>query len=418
MSEASCLIDGFGPVPVRRPASAAELGDMVRQAAHDGQAVYPLGGRTMLDFGQPPKKPGSAVDLAELDQVVDYPARDMTITVQAGIRVARLQAILAPENQRLPIDVPWAEQATLGGILACNVSGPRRLGYGTLRDYVLGISAVNDEGQEIKAGGRVVKNVAGYDLCKLLVGSLGTLGIITQATLKLRPLTEEQVLIGLFCEAGQVAELLDLIHGSRTRPVCLDLFNRPAVRLVHEKSGVSLRDSSWMLVAGYEGNPDAIKWQVQQLILELGGRVALEAWLGPMARPLWQALVDLPVPAFFAADEGLAFKANLRPGGTAEFCLKANDAGDVSLQAHAGNGIVRGHVGGLALERAQVVLKELRARAREFDGTVVVCRCPSPWKETISIWGDPRADTWLMRRVKETLDPRGLFNPGRFVDGI
>src|SRR5207253_9213768 len=130
-------------------------------------------------------------DLRGLAEVIDYPARDMTITVQAGITLARLQALLATEKQRLPVDVPHPDRATLGGALATNASGPRRLGFGTLRDYVIGMTVVNDEGQEVKAGGRVVKNVAGYDLCKLHVGALGTLGVISQATLKLRPRPEE-----------------------------------------------------------------------------------------------------------------------------------------------------------------------------------------------------------------------------------
>ena len=130
-------------MPVARPGSVAELGELVRRAASDGQAVYPSGGQTMMQLGNAPTKPGVAIDLRGLDQVIDFPARDMTITVQAGITIARLQALLAPENLRLPIDVPEPERATLGGILASNVSGPRRLGYGTLRDYLIG----NDEGQ-------------------------------------------------------------------------------------------------------------------------------------------------------------------------------------------------------------------------------------------------------------------------------
>src|SRR5205807_9828714 len=152
------------------------------------------------------------LDLRALNQVIDYPARDMTITVQAGITVAKLQEILAAENQQLPVDVPLPEQATLGGAIAVNASGPRRYGYGTLRDYVIGISFVNDEGQEVKAGGRVVKNVAGYDLCKLHIGALGTLGIITQVTLKLKPVPEDQGAVAVGCEAAALEKLLDQIH--------------------------------------------------------------------------------------------------------------------------------------------------------------------------------------------------------------
>src|SRR5262249_25511784 len=137
----------------------------------------------MLHIGFPPTRSGIGVDLRRLDQVIDFPARDMTVTVQSGITIAKLQALLKGERQQLPVDIPMAEQATLGGALATNASGPRRYGYGTLRDYVIGISAVNDEGQEIKAGGRVVKNVAGYDLCKLYIGSSWTFAVITHVTL-------------------------------------------------------------------------------------------------------------------------------------------------------------------------------------------------------------------------------------------
>src|SRR5262249_13131056 len=146
--------------------------------------------------------------LRGLHQVIDYPARDMTITVQAGITIAKLQEVLHAENQRLPVDVPLADRATLGGVLATNTSGPRRYGFGTLRDYVIGISAVNDLGEEIKVGGRVVKNVAGYDLCKLFIGSLGTLGIISQVTLKLRPLPEEQAFVTLGCRTTNLEHVL------------------------------------------------------------------------------------------------------------------------------------------------------------------------------------------------------------------
>ena len=142
-----------------------QLGDVVRQAAAEETALYPLGGQTMLNLGVPPVTKGRVVDMRGLDKVIDFPARDMTITVEAGITMVQLQDILAKENLRLPIDVPRAELATLGGTVAANTSGSRRYGLGTLRDYVIGISAVNDQGHEFKAGGRVVANVAGYDLC-------------------------------------------------------------------------------------------------------------------------------------------------------------------------------------------------------------------------------------------------------------
>jgi glycolate oxidase FAD binding subunit len=342
----------------------------------------------------------------------------MTITVQAGITVAELQRLLAAENQRLPVDVPRPERATLGGALAVNASGPRRYGFGTLRDYVIGISVVNDEGRETRAGGRVVKNVAGYDLCKLHVGALGTLGVITQVTLKLRPLPEAKALVALGCEPAGLGGLLDLLHRTRTRPACLDLLNGPAARTVADEARVNLPEAPWVVVVGFEDNDDAVSWQVKQLIKELGLGVAkgLESRAGALTGPLWRALADLPV----RPDAALTFKANLLPSAVADFCRAAAALPeDVLLHAQAGSGVVRGHVlGDLTAGRAAAMLKDLAEVAASAQGNLVVPHCPTEWKRTLPVWGRPRNDLGLMRRVKEQLDPRRLFNPGRFVDGI
>jgi glycolate oxidase FAD binding subunit len=416
--EPSALIDDFGPLPLPLPRSVPELSDLVRQARGDGQAVYPLGGQTMLGYGLPPSRPGLAVDLRQLADVIDYPARDMTITVRAGITMARLQELLRAENQRLPIDVPLADRATLGGALATNSSGPRRHGFGTLRDYVIGISAVNDEGHEIKAGGRVVKNVAGYDLCKLFVGSLGTLGIITQVTLKLKPLPEEQALVSIGCDAAGMGPLLDQLHGSRTRPVCVELLNAAAARRLNRQGGPLPPETPWVVLVGYEDNSAAVAWQMKQLVREFpsGGGRGLDVHLGYTAEPLLRALVEFPAQA----EAKLTFKANLLPSATAAFCQQAAALPDeLLLQAHAGNGIVIGHAADtLTLDRAHEMLKVLQGWAVAAQGNIVVLRCPPAWKQTLPVWGAPRGDAWLMRAVKEQLDPRRLFNPGRFVDGI
>jgi glycolate oxidase FAD binding subunit len=412
-----CLIDDFGPLPVLRPSSAAEVGDLVRRAAAEGQAVYPLGGRTALQLGLPPDRPGFAVDLRGLDQVIDYPARDMTITAQAGITIARLQEVLAGENQRLPVDVPRAEQATLGGALAVNASGPRRLGFGTLRDYLIGVSAVNDEGQQIKGGGRVVKNVAGYDLCKLFVGSLGTLGVITQATLKLRPRPEEQALLTLGCRPEALDGLLEQLHRSRTRPVCLEVLNEAAARSLDRDRGLGLPEAPWVIVLGFEDNRDTVSWQVQQLIKEVpdGNGWGFHVRAAAPATPLWQALIEGPA----SSEAVLAFKANLLPRAVAEFCRRTVTLREgLLVQAHAGNGIVQVQVpGDLTLDGAAAMLKTV-LDAAAGQGNLVLTRCPPAWKKTLPVWGAPRGDAWLMRRVKDKLDPRRLFNPGRFVDGI
>jgi glycolate oxidase FAD binding subunit len=414
MTHQSCLIDGFGPIPVVRPDSIAGLKEVIHQAGSDTSALYPIGGKTMLALGMPPTTPGHAVDLRGLDRIIDFPARDMTITVEAGISVARLRDILAKETLRLPIDVPQPEKATLGGAVAANVSGSRRYGFGTVRDYVIGISAVNDMGNEFKAGGRVVKNVAGYDLCKLLVGSLGTLGIITQLTLKLRPRTEEQALVILGCDDRGLAAALDQIHNSRTRPVCFDLCNRSAAQAMLGQANVPVPDGDWIAIIGYEGNPDAVNWQVQQLIRESGPSGSLEVLIGFTADPLWHAMAEW---ALWAGSH-LTFKAALLPSVLASFCQAVNSP-NVWLCAHAGNGIVLGHLSEQTTkEVAAEALTAWRRAACAGKGSVVVTRCPAEWKPTLSVWGPPPGGVWLMREVKAQFDPRRLFNPGRFVDGI
>jgi glycolate oxidase FAD binding subunit len=409
---ATCSIDGLS-LPLVRPQSVSDAAALVREAASTRKAIYPVAGQTMLDYGLPPIKEGMAVDLRSVANVIDYPVRDMTVTVEAGITIGALQGLLASENQRLPVDVPLDERATLGGALATNASGPRRFGFGTLRDYVIGISAINDRGEQIKAGGRVVKNVAGYDLCKLFIGSLGTLGIITQVTLKLRPRPESRALTVVECPDDKLSILLDLADRTRTRPVCLELFNRAAVRRISSDSfpGVSLRESEWTLVIGFEDNAAAVRWQAEQMASELAGegfRV-----VDQHSKYLGQALLDL-----FAKESILRFKANLLPSATADFCRQADNWPDrLMLQAQAGNGIVYGHAGaGLTLDRAASMLQFLQSAAGKAQGNIVLLRCPTPWKKTLPVWGAPRGDYHLMRSIKRKLDPNGLFNPGRFID--
>jgi glycolate oxidase FAD binding subunit len=428
VNENACRIDDFGPLPIMQPQSVVEIGDIVRRAAAEGQAIYPLGGRTLLAIGLPPARPGVAVDLRSLSQVLDYPARDMTITVQAGITMAQLQSLLATENQRLPIDVPNAEQATLGGVLATNVSGPRRLGFGTLRDYVIGISTINDQGQEVKAGGRVVKNVAGYDLCKLHIGALGTLGIINQVTLKLRPLPECASLVTFGCETAALDRVLDHLHATRTRPVCLDLLNQAAVRALR----LNLPEAAWVIVVGFEDNSDAVNWQVRQLLQELaaGDIHGLEARAGAACEPLWRGLVENtlsggrqppeePLGGLTPPAQGVTFKANLLPYAVAEFCRQADTLSEaLRLHAHAGSGIVYGHLDGdLTLPHVAAMLKELTDSAVRAKGNLALPRCPVEWKRELPVWGSERGDLWLMRQVKDKLDSQNLFNPGRFLTG-
>lgn len=407
------FIDGFGPLPVLRPHGVAVLGEQVRAAAAAGTALYPVGGGTMLDYGLPPTKTGSLVDLRGLDRVVDYPARDMTITVQAGITIARLRDELRAESQQLPVDIPFPDRATLGGAVATNASGPRRFGHGTLRDYVIGISVVNDRGEEVKGGGRVVKNVAGYDLMKLYTGSLGTLGIITQLTLKVKPLPEALAAVAAPCPADMLETVLNrVLPATATRPTMVGIANEPAAQLLGSPAG------GYLLVVGFEEKASTVGWQVERLVQELPPemRSGGSEFQGDLAALLVQKWADFPL----TNPHGLTFKANVLPAATAEFLTRADGLTPrPALIAHAGNGIVYGHLpADVGPERAKMLLDDLGRWAAERAGNVVVQRCPPAWKAVVPVWGRLTPDRVLMRAVKGKMDPGRVFNPGRFVDGI
>lgn len=397
------MIDDFGPLPVRRPESVSELCGIVAEAVASRQGVYPVGGRTTLDIGLPPIKAGLALDTTALNRVVDYPARDMTITVQAGITIAELQRTLAAEGQWLPIDVPNPDRATLGGAVALNLSGPRRFGNGTFRDYVIGISVATDEGQEVKAGGRVVKNVAGYDLMKLQVRAVGTLGVITQLTLKVKPKPEASALLRMVCTTNSLADVLDRLHGSRSRPVVVDV-----------STDRSVVGAAWSVWAGFEEKAETVEWQVNTLLDELRSAPVTDvtAERGAEAAARIAQLADDPSTTF-------SFKANVRPSRTTQFLNQSEDWHDFRFHSQALNGIVYGRaVHEMSQERAISVSKMLAERATECGGNFTIRRCPTAWKSSLPIWGKPGPDRDLMKHVKRTLDPKNVFNPGRLFGDV
>jgi glycolate oxidase FAD binding subunit len=399
------LIDDVRPQSVSRPAAVADLGQLIRRAGAEGFGLFPFGGGTHLHIGLPPSKPGVAVDMTALDQVIDYPARDMTITVQAGITIAKLQTILATENQRLPIDVAKAELATVGGAIAVNATGPRRFGFGTLRDYVIGISFMDDGGNEVKAGGRVVKNVAGYDLCKLHIGALGTLGIVTQVTLKVMPRPDANAAVSMSMpyQPNNLQEVLDRVHSSKTRPTCVELDS-----MGHTDELSPEVQPGWRLFVLFEGSSEAVGWQVEQIRSEIPGLTRVEEPYNVVDYLFQYAALRRP---------RVAFKANLLPSRTAALLYQVFALSPQPfLQSHAGNGIVLGDFhGDLTLDKTSRLLSELRQAAVAAHGNLIVTRCPPAWKRDLKVWGEPRGDLALMRAVKRELDPRDLFNPGRFL---
>ena len=211
--------DGRSALADFRPEDVNALRSLVRDQIAQSRAIYPRGGGTAMDYGGVPRRPGVAVNTRSINRLIDYPSADMTITIEAGMALSELRAILAGQHQRLLVNAPLPDRATLGGIYATNTCGSRRFGAGRPRDQIIGVSFVTSAGEVVKGGGRVVKNVAGYDFPKLLTGSMGTLGIITQLTLKVRPIPEASAIAwSPLAGPNEAAERLDRLNHSDARP--------------------------------------------------------------------------------------------------------------------------------------------------------------------------------------------------------
>ncbi len=396
------------------PKTQSSLARYVTENAAEARApLSPVGGRTALRQGYELPADTTLVSMSDLTHIIDYPARDMTITLEAGFRVEELQLVLAAEGQRLPLDIPQAHRATIGGAIATNTSGLGRFGNGTLRDYVIGISAVDGSGRLFKAGGRVVKNVAGYDLCKLLVGSLGTLAMITQVTLKLRPQAATRRFVwATFASTKAMDEVLERLLTSATRPTALEALCPTAAWQIRAEAKQELPVDRFVLAIGYEGTETETNWQTTKLRDELAGSSAEDVVsVDPENTTLlWSALTEYPA----ASDDPLTFQVSLLPSRAMEFIQRAREAG-VAVQCHAGNGVIHGHIPDECTsgQQANEMLTPLRDLAESAGGSLVVLNCDDEWKSAISLFGQSRPDWPLMQRVKNALDPHGVLSPNR-----
>jgi glycolate oxidase FAD binding subunit len=393
------------------PADQAGVTEALKSVAATRLAVYPVGGGTALDFGAHPTRPGIHLSLAKLNRTIDYPAADLMITVEAGMTITSLQKRLAAQRQWLPVDVSQPDRATVGGAVAVNAAGPRQYSYGTLRDYVLGLTAVDGTGTPFSGGGRVLHNAAGYNICRLMAGSLGTLGIITQVTLMVRPLPGTSVL--LLCDVPNfvVAErLLADLAGSVIQPAAIE-FVAGRQREDEFALGPVLEGNVGRLYVGLEGSAAEVEGLVGQRRDRWTAAGATAPMLVPATRaePLWRWLAD------FTAH----LQINVLPSAVVETVKRIlAHQPQCAIQAHAGNGVIRLRLP-LPLRAGQDgtdVISALRTIAAAAAGKLIVLRRPDGAAVTIAdAWGPPRPEFRVMQAIKERFDPHNILNPGRFV---
>ncbi len=409
-------VDGHQPMAVVLPASREEVSALLRLAWDRELAVSPRGGGVYAHLGNPPRRLDLVVVTTGLNRVVEYEPADLTAVLEAGLTLARVQEILGQNNQFLPLDPPRPDLATIGGILATNQSGPLRLGYGTARDIVIGTKTVLADGTLIKSGGKVVKNVAGYDLNKLFIGSLGTVGVIVEVAFKVYPKPQAWgTAVGHFGSPEAAWDAVWRLRASVFEPVSLELLGGTL--------GPAFPADGWRLYARYAGYGPAVERQVRETcgIFEAAGGEA--GGLSDAEETFWPALRDLPVSWQAGSGVGVVVRAGMLPTHVPEFLAAAvadfrGRGVGWGWVVRAGVGLAYGYLEGPGNQTLAAAVDAARELARRLGGYLVVERAGPEFKAAVDVWGPLGPELELMRRLKAEFDPKGILNPGRFVGGI
>jgi glycolate oxidase subunit GlcD len=395
------------------PACIEEACEVLRLAASEGWAVVPAGAGTWLDVGNPLSRVELIVSTGRMQRIIEHEPADLVATAEAGVTLNALNAELSRAGQWLPLDPPDDGRATIGGVVATGMSGAQSFGYGQPRSSVIGMRVALADGRLIKAGGRVVKNVAGYDLCKLFTGSYGTLGLVLELTFKLRPLPARTTTVAACAPLDSLLRSAHSVLDARLLPVAIELLSTSAAARI----AVSNEETHPTLLIRYAGTPQTVAFQTEETIKRLrsvdatANCVALD-----MDEKYWHELAALPIH-----DENqLRWRASVRPTELQGFLkLVMEDGGSTHPSSlwHAGVGDGRLRVMSSPAEDAAscvASLERLRAVARASGGSLIVEDAPTEIKKAFEVWGASGASVPLMQRVKNQLDPANTLSPGRF----
>ncbi|MDE0205720.1 MAG: FAD-binding oxidoreductase [Candidatus Tectomicrobia bacterium] len=410
------------PAVVAAPCTAEEVAEVLKVATREKLAVVPWGCGTQMHLGPPPSRYDVALSLKNLNRVLEYDNANLTLTVEAGLALCETYKLTTPERQFLPLGYP-AGKASLGGLLATNTSGGKRLRYGGMRDLLLGIRVALPEGELLRYGGRVVKNVAGYDMCKLYIGSLGAFGVVTEATFRLSMLPEEErLLAGAFPSPAQAMAAATAVRQAALLPSAVVLASAAGWA---DAMPVTLRSGYAALMVQLEGSSESVRRQTaeSEAIFTSHGAVDAAAVAGEELLTLWERLegwrtsvpelglvqVRIGVPPS-SVEAALALLYEV-PG----FCRQP-----ASWLADAGIGAVTARLPFDAQAddlAAQVWLHELRGRLHDLEGFAVVESAPESLATQLDVWGKPPGAE-LLKLYKSRFDPCSVLNPGRYVGGL
>jgi glycolate oxidase FAD binding subunit len=399
-------IDGLTPSNSEFPATPQELADLLATAGSEGKAVAPIGGCTSLALGNAPERLDLAISTENISGVISYEPTDLTLSVWAGSRFGEVNALLADHGQTLPLDVAHPDQATIGGLIATGLAGPRRSGSPTFRDLLIGISVGHSSGTVTKAGGMVVKNVTGFDLMRVYLGSLGTLGIIVSANFKVLPLGRRDltVLKSFSTQSDAVVAALKIRDG-RARPVALEVFQS------NDGSSVAAR------LEGRESTVQLLSEEVAQI---LGG--SADIFDGDASRSWWQSFTDTESATSNGQDAVIRCSSRPRQGHQLFVDVSSEIRESAGVARHLSwspaLGTITCRVSFPESRDATVTFVGLQKRFFEIADNVLVLAAPAEWKARIDVWGATPETIDIMRALKEQFDPGRVLNPGRFAGSI
>jgi FAD/FMN-containing dehydrogenase len=454
----SYAVDGVLPWAVVFPQETEQVSEVVRLASKEKWGLVPWGSGSKISMGNPPARLDLVVCTTQLNKIIDMDTANLTVTVQAGVKFRHVQSSLASEENRcyipledpvtlssegpvcsdrentgcfVPMAPPYSDSATFGGTVATNAGGPKRLLYGMPRDIVLGVRYVAPSGNIIGMGGKTVKNVSGYDMCKLMIGSMGSLGILCEMTLRLLPLPERLTTsLSTFSTLSEASRFVDRIFESPLLPAAVEITNSRAYELLAPEEPARLEGNGYAVVVALEGAQEAVgrmESEIAEMALASGAKENID--LQEQAHlQFWDAYSNLVPRSSGKYPDPVSFRLNYAISNYVEVLelidsLASDNQLDHMLLAHAGCGVSFVHFSAepndlKAADGIALVAEKLAERCRSIGGNLVLERANPDLKKRLPVWGLSRDDLIVMKRIKEEMDPSGICCPGRFVGGI
>jgi FAD/FMN-containing dehydrogenase len=454
---AEYAVDGVVPKAVVFPKDTKMVAAVVKWAALGNLAVIPWGSGTKMAMGNPPKRLDLVLCMSRMNHMLHVDTENLTMTVEGGVKFRDIQARLATEENRcylpledlkkdaseficsdrshsgcfLPLDPPFSGKATMGGIVATNSNGPRRLLYGLPRDLLLGVRFVTPKGEIIGVGGKTVKNVSGYDISKLMIGSMGSLGILCEMTLRLLPLPEKmETMVFTFDSFSDASAFASAVSATKLLPAALEVANKAVLETMAFKGPVDFIAGPYVAMVALEACEEAVKRmgkELEAIAEHFGAKGHTPPIHENMHRFFWFTLGELQSSALRRSPRFVALQLNYPLSAWKalfEFADKTLSQHDLehTLLCHSGSGVTLVNILPDGKRSQESSLTEsvaaLLGECRKAGGNLVVQRAPTDMKGGLPVWGEPGSDLPLMKRIRAEIDPANLMNPGRFAVGL